>query len=255
MTFWPQAFGLAGPAEAVRVSFLSVAAWWTAFSVPLVLYVRESPPPSAGDGALARVREGLRDLADTFRRARELRTVLLFLVAYWLYIDGVHTIVRMAVDYGMALGFPANSLIAALLITQFVGFPASLLFGRLGERVGARTGILVGIAVYAAVTVWGYRMHAVWEFYVLAGTVGLVQGGVQSLSRSYYARLIPRDRPAQFFGFYNMLGRFAAVLGPVIMGGVSYATGNPRLSILAIIVLFVAGAALLLRVRPPGQSK
>jgi len=254
MTFWPEAFGLAGPAEAVRVSFLSVAAWWTAFSVPLVLYVRESAPPSAGHSALERVREGLCDLADTFRRARELRPVLLFLAAYWLYIDGVHTIVRMAVDYGMALGFPANSLIAALLITQFVGFPASLLFGKLGERAGARTGILAGIAVYAAVTVWGYRMHSVWEFYVLAGTVGLVQGGVQSLSRSYYARLIPRDRPAQFFGFYNMLGRFAAVLGPVIMGGVSYATGNPRLSILAIIVLFVAGAALLSRVRPPERS-
>lgn len=253
MTLWPEAFGLAGPAEAVRVSFLSVAAWWTAFSVPLVLYVRESSPPPARDGALERVREGLHELADTFRRARELRAVLLFLVAYWLYIDGVHTIVRMAVDYGLALGFPSNSLIAALLITQFVGFPAALLFGRLGERAGARTGILIGIAVYAAVTVWGYRMHSVWEFYILAGTVGLVQGGVQSLSRSYYARLIPRDRPAQFFGFYNMMGRFAAVLGPVIMGGVSYATGNPRLSILAIIVLFVAGAALLLRVRTPEQ--
>jgi len=249
MTLWPSAFGLASASDAVRLSFLTVAAWWTAFSLPLALHVREGEAPAAGTGVTERIGEGLRELLDTFRRARELRTVLLFLVAYWLYIDGVHTIVRMAVDYGLALGFPSNTLIVALLVTQFVGFPAALLFGKFGEKAGPRRGILIGIAVYVGVVLWGYRMESVWEFYVLAGTVGLVQGGVQSLSRSYYARLIPQDRPAQFFGFYNMMGRFAAVLGPLIMGGVSYATGNPRLSILAIIVLFVAGAALLTRVR------
>lgn len=251
MTLWPSAFALAGASDAVRFSFLTVAAWWTAFSLPLALYVRESDPVAAGAGVSARVVEGLRELADTFRHARELRSVLLFLMAYWLYIDGVHTVVRMAVDYGLALGFPSNSLIVALLVTQFVGFPAALLFGKIGERAGPKRGILVAIAVYVGVAVWGYRMVSVWEFYVLAGTVGLVQGGVQSLSRSYYVRLIPRDRPAQFFGFYNLMGRFAAVLGPLIMGGVSYATGNPRLSILAIIVLFVGGAVLLTRVQPP----
>jgi UMF1 family MFS transporter len=235
----------------VRFSFLSVAAWWTAFSLPLALYVREGAPQSAAFGAVDRVREGLRELADTLGRARELRPVLLFLIAYWLYIDGVHTIVRMAVDYGLALGFASNSLIVALLVTQFVGFPAALVFGKYGERAGPKRGVLIGIAVYVGVTVWGYRMESAWEFYVLAGTVGLVQGGVQSLSRSLYARLIPRDRSGQFYGFYNLMGRFAAVLGPLIMGGVSYATGNPRLSILAIIVLFAAGAALLARVRIP----
>jgi UMF1 family MFS transporter len=253
MTLWPSVFGLASATDAVRLSFLTVAAWWTAFSVPLALYVREGEAPQAGTSPADRVGEGLRELRDTIRRARELRMVLLFLVAYWLYIDGVHTIVRMAVDYGLALGFPSNTLIVALLVTQFVGFPAALLFGKLGERAGPRRGIMVGIAVYVGVVLWGYRMESVWEFYVLAGTVGLVQGGVQSLSRSYYARLIPQDRPAQFFGFYNLMGRFAAVLGPLIMGGVSYATGNPRLSILAIIVLFVGGAAVLTRVRTPAD--
>lgn len=251
MTLWPSVFGLAGTADAVRVSFLMVAAWWTAFSVPLLLYVRESDSRPAAVGVSARISEGLRELVDTFKRARELRTVLLFLVAYWLYIDGVHTVVRMAVDYGLSLGFPSKTLVAALLITQFVGFPAALVFGKFGERFGPRRGILVGIGVYVGVAIWGYRMHSLWEFYVLAGTVGLVQGGVQSLSRSLYARLIPRERSAQFFGFYNMLGRFAAVLGPLIMGGVSYATGNPRLSILAIIFLFLAGAILLTRVQNP----
>ena len=141
-----------------------------------------------------------------------------------------------------------------MLITQFVGFPAALLFGRIGERAGARNGIIAGILVYIGVAIWGYRMQSVWEFYVLAGVIGLVQGGVQSLSRSFYARLIPAGHSAQFFGFYNTLGRFAAVLGPLIMGGVSYATGNPRLSIVAIIPLFIAGGILLLKVKPASNS-
>jgi UMF1 family MFS transporter len=251
MTLYPAFFGLDGPGEAVRVSFVTVSVWWLVFSIPLARYVREGDGRPAGPGVAARVREGLSELAATFRRVRELRAIWLFLIAYWLYIDGVHTIVRMAVDYGLALGFPSNSLITALLITQFVGFPAALVFGRLGERAGARRAIVAGIAVYVLVAVWGYRMQSVWEFYVMAGVVGLVQGGVQSLSRSFYASLIPPGRSAQFFGFYNTLGRFAAVLGPLIMGGVSYATGNPRLSIIAIISLFIAGGALLLRVRTP----
>ena len=252
MTKYPMAFGMDGSGSAVRWSFLTVAVWWTVFSVPLARYVHEPQAVggSAQAGAAKRIGDGLRELAQTLRRVRELRMVFVFLIAYWLYIDGVHTFVRMAVDYGLALGFASNSLIVALLITQFVGFPAAIAFGKLGERAGAKTGILIGIGVYVGVALWGYRMQSVWEFYVLAGVIGLVQGGVQSLSRSLYATLIPAGRSAQFFGFYNMLGRFAAVLGPLIMGGVSYVTGNPRLSIVAIIALFVAGAALLLRVRP-----
>jgi UMF1 family MFS transporter len=154
----------------------------------------------------------------------------------------------MAVDYGLAIGLDANDLIVALLLTQFIGFPSAMVFGRLGERIGAKTGILIGLVVYVFVCVWGYSMRESWEFYVLAGTIGLVQGGVQALSRGLYARLIPANKSGEFFGFYNMLGKFAAILGPLIMGVVSITTGDPRLSILAIIVLFVAGGALLLAV-------
>ncbi len=177
--------------------------------------------------------------------------VFLFLLAYWLYIDGVDTIIRMAVDYGMALGFGRNGLILALLITQFVGFPAAIAFGRIGTRLGAKTGILIGIGVYVLVTVWAFFMDSVWEFYALAITIGLVQGGVQALSRSFYARLIPPEKSAEFFGFYNMLGKFAAVIGPVLMGWVGVATGNPRLAILSIVVLFLGGGTLLLFVKRP----
>ncbi len=245
MTLWPDVFGLADAAEAVRVSFLCVAAWWLIFSLPLVLWVPE--PPGGGELRFgAAVRGGFRQLAATFRKVRRLRVVALFLLAYWLYIDGVDTVVRMAVDYGMSLGFDTNSLITALLITQFVGFPAAIGFGLLGQRIGPKPAILVAIGVYIGVIVWAYFMQSAAEFYGLAVVIGLVQGGVQSLSRSLYARLIPPDQSAEFFGFYNMLGKFAAILGPLIMGVVGMLTGSPRLSILAVGLLFVAGGLLLL---------
>ena len=244
MTIWPQAFGLSNATEAVQVSFLTVAVWWLVFSLPLMFNVPE-PPGKARVSAGKAVSNGLRQLVNTFREIRKLRIVFLFLIAYWLYIDGVDTIVRMAVDYGMALGFDANNLIVALLITQFVGFPAAVAFGFIGNKIGAKNGILIAIGVYIAVTLWAVTMDTVKEFYGLAITIGLVQGGVQSLSRSFYARIIPANKSAEYFGFYNMLGKFAAVLGPLMIGLVSFATGNPRYSILSLLILFVAGGTLL----------
>jgi UMF1 family MFS transporter len=247
MTLWPQRFGLESSAQAVRVSFLIVAAWWAFFSVPLLIYVRECKAfPTQGF-----IRAGLRQLVDTVRHLREKRAVWLFLLAYWCYIDGVHTIARMAVDYGMALGFDARNLIVALLVTQFVGFPAALAFGYVGRRIGARPALFAGIAAYGIATAWSYFMTEVWEFYALAVAVGLVQGGVQSLSRSMYACLIPASQAGEFFGFYNMLGRFAAVVGPLLVGILGAATGSPRVGILSILLLLLIGAALLFFVREP----
>lgn len=244
----PGTFGLASPEDAARWSFLTVAAWWALFSIPLARAVREKPGVPRVDGA---ARRGLRDLADTFLHLRRHRIVLLFLLAYWFYIDGVHTIVRMGMDYGLSLGFPAGTLILSLLLIQFVGFPASLAFGKIGSRFGAKTGIYIAIVVYAGICVWGYLLTRPVEFYALAVAIGLVQGGINSLSRSFYSRLIPADQSAQFFGYYNTIGRFSAVLGPALMGTVSLATGNPRLSMLALIVFFVVGAMFLARV--PGR--
>ncbi len=244
MVVWPHAFGFTDASDAVRVSFLSVALWWLVFSIPLMLYVPE-PRAAVRIGGLGAVRAGFRQLADTLHEIRKLRVVLTFLVAYWLYIDGVHTIVRMAVDYGMALGFDMKHLLTALLITQFVAFPAALGFGFLAARIGAKAGILIGIGVYVVATIGAVFMDGVGDFYRLAVVIGLVQGGVQSLSRSMYARLIPADKSAEYFGFYNMLGKFAAILGPLMVGFASLATGSPRLSLLTIIVLFAAGGVLL----------
>ena len=244
MVLYPMTFGLADASEAVRVCFLLVAIWWAGFSLPLFLWVEESPPVRAHRGWSA-ISAGYRQLISTSRDIRQLRTTFIFLIGYWLYIDGVDTIIRMAIDYGLSLGLATDDLLIALGITQFVGFPAAIAFGLLGERIGTRKGIFIGLAVYIAATVWGYFLDAVWEFYALAIAVGLVQGGVQALSRSLYSRIIPRDRAAEFFGFYNMLGKFAAVIGPVLVGWIGVLTGNPRLGILSIIILFVAGGACL----------
>jgi UMF1 family MFS transporter len=241
----PALFGLPDGVHGIRVSFLLVALWWAAFTIPLLRHVRE---PAAFAVSAAAVREGMAQLARTLRRVAALRPVWMFLLAYWLYIDGVDTVIRMAVDYGLSLGLAPSSLIVALLIVQFVGFPATLVFGRLGMRLGSKRAILIGIAVYVAITVFGYFMDSAAEFYVLAGAVGLVQGGVQALSRSFYSRLIPREEAGEFFGFYNMLGKFAAIIGPSLMGVVSLLTGSARLSILSIALLLIGGGALLLLV-------
>jgi MFS transporter, UMF1 family len=244
MTLTPQTFGLNDASEAVRLSFISVAVWWAIFSIPLLIFVPEPKNNTPGPRRNP-VSAGFQQLKTTFKKVRRLRVVCLFLLGYWLYIDGLDTIVRMAVDYGMSLGFASKDLITALLITQFVGFPAAMAFGKIGEKLGAKTGIFMGITVYLGVTLWGFFMQEAWEFYLIAAVIGLVQGGVQSLSRSFYTRIIPKSQSAEFFGFYNLLGKFAAVIGPLLMGWVGVLTGNVRYSILSISILFLCGGVLL----------
>lgn len=244
MFMMPQTFGFDNSTQAIQASFVSVSIWWAVFSLPLLFFVKEkktSEHISAGQS----IKSGINQLVSTFQQIKKLKVVLLFLLAYWLYIDGVDTIIRMAVDYGLSIGFDTSNLIAAILITQFVGFPAAIVFGLIGQRIGAKRGILIAIAVYIAVTIWAYWMDNVAEFYALAIVIGLVMGGVQALSRSFYAKIIPANKSAEFFGFYNMLGKFAAVLGPLIMGLVALMTQDSRLAILSILVLFIGGGVLL----------
>jgi UMF1 family MFS transporter len=242
----PQAFGLADAGAAVRLAFPIVAAWWLLFALPCFLWVREQGPARALTPSVA-ARAGWREFRATLAEVRRYRPLVLFLLAYWLYIDGVNTIMKMAVDFGLSLGFPQQSLIAALLIVQFVAFPAALAFGWLGERIGAHNGIFIGIAVYALATVATWWISEVRHFYVLAVMVGLVQGGIQSLSRSYYATLVPPGKQGEFFGFYNMMGKFAAVLGPTMVGITALVARDSRVGMLSILVLFVGGALLLAR--------
>ncbi len=246
MTLHPDWFGLANTAAAVRFSFLSVAIWWLVFSIPLALAVRE---PKAG-GTAPRS-DAWRELRSTMRLIASNRPLWMFLIAYWLYIDGVNTVIKMAIDYGGALGLPTSGLMAALLLTQFVAFPAALVYGAIGNRVGARPAILVGLIVYIGVTLWATRLDSIAAFFGMAVIVGLVQGGVQSLSRSLFGQFVPPGKSAEYFGFYNMLGKFATVLGPVLIGVTAKVTGSPRSGIGSVAVLFVAGAVLLWWVRVP----
>jgi MFS transporter, UMF1 family len=250
MVLKPALFGLADAGEAVRWSFVTVGIWWAGFTLFTVLFVREratQPALPAGEA----IRAGTAELLNTLRHLRGDRNLLWFLLAYWFYIDGVNTIIKMAVDYGLSLGLKQNSLITALLVVQFVGFPAALGFGWLGQKLGPRAGILTGIAVYAGIAGYAYFLRTELQFMIMAIIIGLVQGGVQSLSRSLFGRLVPPGKSGEFFGFYNLMGKAAAILGPTLTGIVALLTNDSRLAILSITILFVIGAAFLLRVRVP----
>lgn len=250
MTQKPELFGFSDGTQAARISMMTVSLWWGLFSIPMLLWVKE-PSVKQKIHLIPAIKEGSQRLLKTLRDIRKIKPIWMFLLAYFFYIDGVHTIIQMATDYGLSLGFPESSLMIALLIVQFVGFPAALAFGKLGEKIGAKRAILIGIAAYSGVSIWGYFITSVTEFYILAVGVALVIGGVQSLSRSLYSRMIPPDRAGEFFGFYNMFGKFAAVVGPLLMAFVARWTGSPRLSILSVIILFIAGGGVLLKVEEP----
>lgn len=240
----PDLLGLDVAIDAVLVCFILVAIWWFVFSMPLLRWTEDNYSKNK-----ANKESVLTQTIKLFRTVFSNKQTRLFLIAYWIYIDGVDTIIRMAVDYGMALGFETGDLIQALLITQFVGFPAAILYGYIGDRVGAKNALMAGIGVYAVITWLGYNMKSAEDFYMLAVLIGLVQGGVQAMSRSYFARMVPHGQAAEYFGIYNMLGKSAAIIGPIMMGGVALITENHRYSILSLLILFIVGALVLSRVK------
>lgn len=267
----PSWFALKSETLAVRYSFLSVAIWWGVFSIFPAIWVPE--PTTTGrrlnpSNRFHGIFSGVSEVITTVKKIAKSRNILLFLTAYWLYIEGVDTIVRMAVDYGMSIGFDSKILISALLITQFVGFPATIGFTGLSRYLGTKNSIFAAIAIYVLITLWGIFMRKSFEFYILAILIGLVQGGIQALSRSYYSRLIPEEKSGEYFGFYNMLGKFAAIVGPALVavsvlvarkllviarvheGNISNITEiASRCGIASLLILFGAGAALLIFVK------
>jgi len=254
----PEWFGLPGgpglpePAATlpVRLAFLSIAAWWVLFSIPLFRRVAE-PPARLEPGERRGVnpaRVGFSRLRHTFRALRGFRQASLFLLAFLLYNDGIQTIIKMAAAYGTEIGIGQGALIASILMVQFVGIPCSFLFGALAGRIGAKRAVFLGLAVYTGVSVVGYYMRTAAHFFALAFLVGLVQGGTQALSRSLFARMVPPHRSGEFFGFYSVFEKFAGILGPLFFAGAIALTGSSRGAILSVIAFFAAGAALLARV-------
>ena len=252
MVLKPEWFGFETAGTAVKASFLSVAVWWGVFTVPLMLFLHEAPTEDRAP-KLKALREGFRQLAQTLKEIRRFKVLMLFLLGYWIYIDGVNTVIKTAVFFGdRVLGLEQASLITALLLTQFVAFPAALAFGALGQRIGPKPAILLGLGVYLAALVYAWRfLEDAGDFYVLAVAIGLVQGGVQSLSRSLYARLVPPSKTAEFFGFFNMVGKFATIFGPLMIAFTPMVIpgADERDGILSLALLFLLGGFLLSRVR------
>ncbi|HET7240360.1 MAG TPA: MFS transporter [Gemmatimonadales bacterium] len=251
----PDWFGLpAGPglseSEATlpaRLAFVSVAIWWLVFSIPLFRQVPEPPARIETDERRGEnpVRAAFVRLGETFRELRGYRQAFLMLLAFLIYNDGIQTIIKMATAYGTEIGIGQSALIGAILVVQFVGIPCSFLFGTVAGRIGAKRALFLGLLAYTAISVLGYFMRTATHFYVLAGLVGMVQGGTQALSRSLFASMIPPHKSGEFFGFFSIFEKFAGIFGPLIFAGTIAATGSSRNAILSIIGFFAVGAAIL----------
>jgi UMF1 family MFS transporter len=245
----PQTFGLESATEAFSYAFVSVGVWWLLFVLPLMFFVPEQRSSTGVENHP--IRAAYRELKLTIRKISQYRNVMIFLASYWLYVGGVFTVIFMAVNYGQRLGFADSDLVMALLIANFVGFPATLIYGFLAHRFGAKKGLYVALFAYVGACIWGIQMTEVREFYVMSVIIGSVQGGVQGLSRSVYATLIPADQPGEFFGFYSMTTKFAHVLGPAMVAIVAILSDDSKWVLLALMPMFLAGAFLLALVRMP----
>jgi UMF1 family MFS transporter len=247
MLLTPDSFGFETTDQVIRFAFVTVGLWWAIFMLPLMIFVPEQHSRLEVAGGV--VRAAYSELRTTILKIGQYRNVVIFLIAYWLYIGGVFTVIFMAVNYGQRLGFSQQDLVTALLITNFAGFPATLLYGLAGHRWGPKRGIYFALAVYVVMSVWAIFMVEVRQFYIMAIVIGCVQGGVQGLSRSLYAALIPPDAPGEFFGFYNMLTKFAHVLGPMLVGIAATLSDDPKWVLLTLLPLFLSGGMLLAVVR------
>ena len=245
MFLYPNQFGLENQIEAVLWSFVSVAVWWLIFSLPLYLNVKEPIQNPHKKQINTIIDDAFGNLLNTARSIKKFKSAVIFLLAYFLYMDGVDTIIRMATSYGSDIGLSATSMIQALLLTQFIGFPATLVFGHYADKFGYKYSLSFAIIVYILVVLFSAQMDTALEFYLVASVVGLVQGGVQAISRSFFSTLIPRNKAAEFFGFYNFIGKSSVFLGPFMVSGIALITGSPSYGILSLLILFIPGLILL----------
>ena len=245
----PGIFGIPEGSMAVKLSFITVALWWAGFSIPLFRRVPEEPASSRTNFRATFI-EGIRSLSTTLKSIKQHRQAFRFLLSFLLYNDGIQTIIMMATVFGKAeLGLGSGHLIAALLLTQLIGVPGSILYGRFAAKIGSKKALLTGIACYIGVVLYAWKMTEAWQFWVLAGAVGMLQGGVQAISRSFYSLLIPQERASEYFGFFSISSRFASILGPLLFAVIGDLTGSTRNSIISISVFFIAGGIILLTVK------
>lgn len=230
---------------ASQVSFIITSLWWAVFTIPMLKKVKqvhgielESKP----------IIKSFKRIANTFKNIRQHKKVFLFLLAYFFYIDGVDTIIKMASSYGADLGIKSTTLLIVLLVTQFVAFPFAIIYGKLSERYKGKAMLYVGIIIYTIICIYAYFLKTSLDFWILAMLVGTSQGGIQALSRSYFGKLVPKEKANEFFGFYNIFGKFAAVMGPFLVGIVTQLTGKTSNGVFSIILLFIVGGFVLTKV-------
>ncbi|MBE5064516.1 MFS transporter [Bifidobacterium saeculare] len=239
-------------AACTRISFLITALWWVAFTVPLLRSYRQVHYRTTADHTAEAVRGTFRELAGTFRRIARDRSLLLFMIAFFFYIDAVNTVISMSTSYGTQLGIDSTQLVIALLVTQFVAFPCAILYGRLAGRFGAKRMIVIAVIAYLGIVMFAaFFLKTAVEFWILAILVGMFQGGIQALSRSYYGKIIPKDHANEYYGFYDIFGKTASVLGTFLVATTTAVTGNASAGVLSIAVLLAAALVLLLVQKDP----
>ena len=229
----------------MQIAFIITALWWVAFTVPLVRNVHQTHFKPRTDRLF---RDTVRGLVATVRKIFRDKRLLMYMLAYFFYIDGVHTIIKMSTSYGTELGIDSTQLVLALLVTQFVAFPSAILYGRLASKVGTRTMLMTAVFAYFCITLFAaFFLRTAMEFWILAVCVGLFQGGIQALSRSEFGKLIPKEHANEYYGFFDIFGKYAAVMGTFLVSVFTQLTGNASIGVLAISILFVAGLLLLWR--------
>lgn len=240
-----EALGM-GLQTAMQIAFVITAAWWAVFTVPMLKNVEQRHFKPLAPNAVSRAIKGI---GATLKELWANRAIRFYMIAYFFYIDGVHTIIKLSTSYGTDLGIDSTQLVLALLVTQFVAFPSAIIYGRLSSKYGTRRMLLIAIAAYFGITCFAaFFLRTATEFWVLAILVGMFQGGIQALSRSEFGKLCPKDRANEYFGFFDIFGKYAAILGTFLVGTFTSLTGNSSLGVLSIAVLFVVGFVAMLNV-------
>ncbi|MBD7912429.1 MULTISPECIES: MFS transporter [Clostridium] len=228
-----------------KITFLITALWWGIFTLPLLknvnqkYYIEKEPKI---------VVNSFKRIIETFKNIKSHKNIFIFLIAYFFYIDGVDTIINMATSYGTDLGISMTSLLIILLLTQFVAVPFTLIYGKLAKKVGTKKMLFVGIITYTTICIYAYFIKTALDFWILAMAVGSAQGGIQAISRSYFAKLVPKSKSNEFFGFYNIFGKFAAIMGPALVGIVTQVTGETNKGLISLVILFLIGGVILSQV-------
>ncbi len=246
MSINPSAFGLASQAEAIRVSFLMVSVWWLIFLMPLLFNFKETKEVNKSKNSIT---QSIKNIVSTFKSVYKYKNAFIFLIAFFLFIDGAHTVIYMASTFALNLGLETNAIIQALILVQVVAFPATLIWGYVAGRFGDKLVLYITIISYVCIIIYSTTLSSALEFYLLAAWVGCVQGGIQGSSRGLFGKLLPKEKAGEFYGLYNVMGRAGAILGPAMVGGLLTIYGNVRIALLPIAILFILGGLLLTRVK------